>query len=105
MVHVRGRWIKISPLGQGYWRPSNSIVGQTIFENETLDNSQPNSDFEHFKTFLQGLGIPFRIKTTKTSEQYSSKRWIVIPSKYPLNQLEEQVVKEYAKKETKTFHE
>lgn len=103
MVHKRGKWVALSEI-LGYWQPANSIVGQTLFSNK-YDLTSQTKDFEKMKDFLERIGIPFRIRTTRSSDDFMSKRWVVIPSKYPLTDLQEQMIREYAKKETTTFHE
>lgn len=103
MVHRRGKWVALSDFS-GYWKPSNSIVGQTLFSDH-YDLTAQERDFEGMKDFLERLGIPFRIKPSRSTDSFMSKRWVVIPSRYPLTDLQEQMIKEYAKKETTTFHE
>lgn len=103
MVHRRGKWIALTDFS-GYWQPANSVVGQTLF-SEHYDLSAQGKDFEKMKDFLERLGIPFRIKASRSSDNFMNKRWVVIPSRYPLTDLQEQMIKEFAKKQTTTFHE
>jgi len=97
MVHHKGKWVST------YWKPSNAIIGQSISLNG--GRKQENEDLTKVKDFLKRMGIPFRIKSSRSSSITNIKRWVVIPSKYPLNDMEEQIIKEFSTKQTKTFHE
>ena len=96
MVHRKGKWIST------YWKPSNAILGQTITPNG--GRVKEDQDLEKVKDFLKRMRIPYRIRTLGTSKVADMKRWIVIPSKYPLNDMEEQLLKDFATNQTSTFH-
>jgi len=97
MVHHKGKWINT------YWKPTNAIVGQTISTNGK--RHEEDRELKKVKEFLRRMKIPYRIRTSRSSNIGVMKRWIIIPSKYPLNQLEEQIIKQYVGNETTTFHE
>jgi hypothetical protein len=103
MVHKRGRWVSVNEF-TGYWQPSNSIVGQTLFP-EHYDRKQQDKDLENLKVFMKNMGVPFRVRTTRSSDDALGKRWVIIPSKHELTNLQEQIIVDFAKKQTKTFHE
>lgn len=97
MVHRKGKWEKT------YWKPTNALVGQTISTNGK--RQEEDMELGKVKDFLKRMGIPYRVRSSRSTSIGSMKRWIIIPSKYPLNDMEEQLVKEYALKQTTTFHE
>lgn len=103
MVHKKGRWVKLDEW-RGYWKPDNSIVGQSIY-GEAKDREEQNKELEQLKDFLQKKDIPFRVKTSQSSNIFMSKRWIVIPTRHNLTKKQEKTIKNFADKNTETFHE
>ena len=103
MVHKKGRWVS-TDAWRGYWKPSNSIIGQSMF-GEEFDRKQQEDDLMKVKTFLKQKRIPYRIKATKSSNVFMIKRWVVVSSHYNLSPMQEKEIKEFAEKETQTFHE
>jgi hypothetical protein len=103
MVHRKGMWIS-TDAWRGYWKPANSIIGQSVF-GEKPDRERQDQELKQVKDFLKRMKIPYRVRSTRSSNVFMAKRWIIIPSHYKLTKLQEDFVKEFAKKETKTFHE
>jgi hypothetical protein len=103
MVHRRGEWVSIDAW-RGYWKPSNAIVGQSIF-GEKFDREEQDKDLAKMKTILKRLKIPFRVKTSKSSNVFMAKRWIIIPTKINLTKLQEDTIKNYARENTATFND
>jgi hypothetical protein len=103
MVHTKGRWVS-TDAWRGYWKPSNSIVGQSIF-GEEFDRKQQDEDLSKVKSFLKDKKIPYRIRSSHSSNVFMAKRWLIIPTHYNLSQKEEKEIKEFATKQTQTFHE
>jgi hypothetical protein len=103
MVHKKGKWVS-TDAWRGYWQPSNSIIGQSIF-GEQFDRKQQEEDLAKVKNFLKQKRIPYRVRATRSSNVFMAKRWVIIPNYYSLSQKEEKEVKEFAEKETQTFHD
>jgi len=103
MVHKKGKWVS-TDAWRGYWQPSNSIIGQSIF-GEKYEREQQEEELNKVKNFLKSKKIPYRIRATHSSNLFMAKRWVVIPTHYNLTQKEEKEIKEFAYKNTQTFHD
>jgi hypothetical protein len=102
MVHKKGKWIS-TDAWRGYWQPSNSIIGQSIF-GEKYNREEQEEDLKKIKSFLKEKNIPYRIRATRSSNLFMAKRWIIIPTYYNLSPKEEKEIQMFAEKNTQTFH-
>lgn len=103
MVHKRGEWVS-TDAWRGYWKPSNSVIGQSIF-GEEFDRVKQDEELKKVKSFLKNNKIPYRIRASRSSNSFMAKRWVIIPTKHNLTPRQEKIIKEFAEKETQTFHD
>lgn len=81
-ISVKKKWVATDGW-RGYERPIYAIAGASdtgMWEDSPAPSNKVNDELKSLKSFLTQKGIKSKIVTTKSSNNFMVKRWIVVPS-------------------------